>query len=124
MTVNTDMRADGWWFTSRTNRVKRVYHHLRAFGLRNGSRSLFQAFQPYGRLIHIAVPGYHAPVTLRAGTSDVYSFEKILVDGEYSHAPLRNPRCVIDAGANIGCSAVYFARLYPDARILRRWLTW
>src|SRR5579864_5909313 len=59
------------------------------------------------------------PVYLRAGTSDYSILKQIFVDDEYE--PLRNldgPKCIIDCGANVGFSSLYFARLYPSAHIL------
>ncbi len=44
----------------------------------------------------------------------------ILLGNEYPLLPqhMLQPDCVIDIGANVGATAVYFASHYPDARIL------
>jgi len=61
------------------------------------------------------------PVVLRGGTSDIRCFEKIFVQHGYS--PPRElgpfePRVIIDAGANVGLATVYFASIWPYAKIL------
>jgi FkbM family methyltransferase len=56
---------------------------------------------------------------LRVGTSDYPILKQIFVEDEY--APLKdlpNPQCIVDCGANVGYSSLYFARLYPQAHIL------
>lgn len=44
-------------------------------------------------------------------------FYEIFIDDNYRVDGLRGVRYIVDAGANIGVSAVYFAETYPDARI-------
>jgi FkbM family methyltransferase len=62
--------------------------------------------------------GYPHPVYLRAGTSDVATFFQVFHDLEYEldePSPVRN---IIDAGANIGLSAIFFAWRYPSATVI------
>lgn len=51
-------------------------------------------------------------------TSDRTVFYNVIVKEQYKDLLVDNPVNIIDAGANIGCTSVYFARLYPDARII------
>ena len=55
---------------------------------------------------------------LRKKTSDRTVFYNVIVKEQYKDLLVDNPVNIIDAGANIGCTSVYFARLYPDARII------
>jgi FkbM family methyltransferase len=81
-------------------------------------RMLSKTFAPYGKLVRVDLPSYDTPLTLRTGTSDIFSFEKIFIDDEYG-APLSgNIRTIIDAGANIGCASVYLSQKYPNATIV------
>ena len=65
----------------------------------------------------LRVPFLSAPLYLRGGTSDAYVFRKVFISEEY-HVPRLEPRLIIDAGANIGVSAAYFAALYPKATVV------
>jgi len=58
------------------------------------------------------------PITLRPGTSDVPLLYHIFVEEEYNIRPKDEPSFIIDAGANIGFTAVYFANKFPTARII------
>lgn len=62
--------------------------------------------------------GYRAPVTLRLGTSDAMTFGEIITRGICAVHLRQPPRVIVDAGANIGLTAVYFANQFPAARIL------
>lgn len=66
----------------------------------------------------IELPGFSHPIWLRAGGSDYFTFLQIFADLQYDHGLPISPVLVVDAGANIGMSAVFFARQYPQARIL------
>lgn len=47
----------------------------------------------------------------------IAAFEEIFLRGEYDIALAREPRVVVDAGANIGVASAYFALKYPHASI-------
>lgn len=51
------------------------------------------------------------------GGADAFIHSEVF-EHEYYRLPLRGPpRTILDLGANIGLSAVYFARLFPDAEL-------
>lgn len=56
-------------------------------------------------------------VTYRPGTSDLEIILKVLGDREYELPPDPSVKFIIDAGANIGASALFFAARFPQARI-------
>ncbi len=58
------------------------------------------------------------PVTIRPGTSDLAVFHKILLDQEYAPPDRLNPLAILDAGAYIGLSSLYFHFCFPDATII------
>ena len=59
-----------------------------------------------------------SPVHLRLKASDFETYIKVFVQREYE-LPLRKPPSVIvDAGANVGFTAVFFANLHPQARVV------
>jgi FkbM family methyltransferase len=74
-----------------------------------------------------------ADVLLREGTSDWFTFKQIFVEEDYDfrplsrHAELRalyarlakeGTPLIVDLGANIGLSALYFSLMWPEARIV------
>lgn len=55
---------------------------------------------------------------LRAGTTDPRVFRQVFIRKEYAYEHNAEPAFIIDAGANIGLSAIYFAEHFPDAHIV------
>ena len=76
----------------------------------------------YGRLIKADKPlsihlnGYHFNV--RPYTSDLVVAYASFCNKEFAGIYCESPRWIIDAGANIGASSVFFAAKYPDATII------
>lgn len=64
------------------------------------------------------MPGLPEPFYLRSATSDAQTFRQIFIYNEYEFSLVAPPRVIIDAGANIGLATLYFASLYPSARII------
>jgi FkbM family methyltransferase len=55
---------------------------------------------------------------VRQWSSDLECLEQIFVREEYLLPFALKPRVIVDAGANIGATSLYFAHKYPDAKIL------
>jgi FkbM family methyltransferase len=62
--------------------------------------------------------GIKQKVWLRAGSSDASTLKQIFVNREYEPIVLDDPRLIIDCGANVGYSAVYFLNRFPRARVV------
>jgi FkbM family methyltransferase len=58
------------------------------------------------------------PFFLRVPSSDVPTFEQIFIRQEYDFDVKRNPKIIVDAGANIGLASIYFSNKFPDAKII------
>lgn len=56
-------------------------------------------------------------IKIRTNTSDLQCLRQVIIDQEYNVDIQPEPKVIIDAGANIGLSSVYFAEKYPDAKI-------
>jgi FkbM family methyltransferase len=72
----------------------------------------------YGDLfdLRLRLNGRVFPLRLRLG--DIFVLGEILVDRQYElKTPVRDAAVVVDAGANIGASALWFASRFPAARI-------
>ena len=50
--------------------------------------------------------------------SELIAFEEIFCDGEYDLPLRRSPSTIIDAGANVGASVLWYRSKYPQARII------
>ena len=57
-------------------------------------------------------------VTLRPSNSDFSVFRQVFMNGEYDLTIPIEPKVIIDAGANIGLSTLYFASRFPKAKII------
>jgi FkbM family methyltransferase len=71
------------------------------------------ARQPY----EASVRTPEGAIWLRLKTSDPYAYYKVLLNSDYDFPIPGSPKVIVDAGANIGLAAIYFARKYPEARI-------
>lgn len=56
------------------------------------------------------------PFLLRPRTTDRWTLDAVFNGGYYAHRG--QPGLIIDAGAHIGCATMFFARRFPQARIL------
>lgn len=63
----------------------------------------------------ITINGYQ--VHVRTNTPDLDVAISCLCEKEYDHIRLSAPKTIVDAGANIGTSSIFFAIKYPGARI-------
>lgn len=64
--------------------------------------------------------GIMTPISLRSlPSSDMDAFEQVFIEREYEAAvQITEPRLIVDLGANIGLSSLYFVRQFPDAEII------
>jgi FkbM family methyltransferase len=67
-------------------------------------------------LVELPIPG--AKVLVRAGTHDIDIFEQIFLMRDCAAPSTIHPELIIDGGAHIGCSAIWFALAFPNARII------
>ena len=91
--------------------------YLDAFGPAAGLRIFLRKRKKRGT-ITLRVPGVAHPLTLRAGTSDLYMFEEVFMQGEYALEKPLDPKLILDVGANVGFASVWFANKYPQAKIV------
>lgn len=98
--------------------LKRYY---KCFGTRGVLTILSYRIFGNPKEISIRPPGCIDPIYLRVRTTDIILYESILLDrktNEYSFDLKYLPRTIIDAGANIGLTAVFFATKYPNSKII------
>ena len=94
-----------------------IYKHYKVLGSA-GISLLIKRFIFRGRLIKIKVRDYPQPIYLRNNTSDITVFYQIFLEKSYSIAYTCQPETIIDCGANIGLSSIFFSLKFPNARII------
>ncbi len=68
--------------------------------------------------VSVRHPGIRNPVQIRLRTTDESVYKQVLLRSEYA-ADLRfAPKVIVDGGANIGVTSIFFAHRYPDAKII------
>ena len=70
------------------------------------------------KLVEFKLKNVKSIIYARPNTSDFTLIRNILLEQEYPIFKDYNPRFIIDAGANIGLSCIYFKNNYPEAKII------
>src|SRR5689334_9220251 len=72
------------------------------------------------RASSFSLPGLQHSIHYRSGSSDVHTFREIFLREEYAIKLPANliPKIIVDAGANIGFTTLFFAKQYPTAKII------
>jgi len=95
--------------------------YVRELGLKHGLRALADVVSaPDGDVREIRVPGLQQPLSFRGATTDRRAFEQVFISRQYAWGPVlrQAPRVIVDGGANVGYSAAFFARAFPEATII------
>lgn len=100
------------------NYIRKPVLFINKFGLLKGFFAFYKMSRTKSGLISISIPQCKSPIVLRAQTSDILVFEEIFLNEGYEMPFDINPKVIVDGGANIGCSTLYFANKYPEARII------
>jgi FkbM family methyltransferase len=103
--------------------VRRAWLNLARYasvvgGVRGAWFVLRELIDSKPRVVTIRVRGIAAPFEVRLRTSDLAVVAQVFVDGEYDTDYGIEPECIVDAGANIGASPIYFANRFPAARVV------
>jgi FkbM family methyltransferase len=95
-----------------------VASYYDAFGVYGALAFLCHHVAGHPREIRACPKEVKSPVHVRVGTSDAWLYREILLRGQYALDLPFSPRTIVDAGANIGLASIYFARRYPQARVI------
>lgn len=89
--------------------------HLRGV-IRGLAGSVGRRAQP---IINFRIGGLNRNLRARWGTSDIPVFHSVFLSGHYQAlAEVREVHTIVDCGANVGYSAVYLMRQFPDAQLV------
>ena len=71
------------------------------------------------REVRVRPPGYSAAVTMRLDSSDFEVFKQIFISRQYLPVTsIKDPKVIVDCGANAGYSALFFLEHFPHARVI------
>ena len=70
-----------------------------------------------GNVLNVSIKGFQHPVAIRSRTTDINTLFKVFGEKEYHFRIAKDPKVIIDAGANIGLASICFAHQYPGAHI-------
>lgn len=98
--------------------IKQIKNYFRILGL-NGLLYAIKA-KITNTVVFYSIDKYDCkyPFTLRIPSSDVPTTKQVFINYEYDFLVEIEPKVVIDAGANIGLAAIYFANKYQNAKII------
>lgn len=65
-----------------------------------------------------SAPNCRHKVSLRVHSADITAYKQIFIYKEYDFSTKSKPKIIVDLGANIGLTSVYFANKFPEARII------
>jgi FkbM family methyltransferase len=113
-----------------------VNYWTKRYGFIDGPRTAlqFKLGDRSRKLFALTLPDFPAPIWLRGGTVDVRLFMEVLAHREYDISYTAQGKdlrrrydamiasgiqpLIIDCGANIGLSCVWYARQFPEAKIV------
>lgn len=90
--------------------------HFKILGF-DGILLLFKRVFYGNRIIKIRIKGYSQPIFLRNNTSDITVFYQIFFKKSYVINYRITPKIIIDCGANIGLSSIFYKIRFPNAVI-------
>lgn len=104
--------------------LRRKLELLRLFGLLGGMRIWMDARvlptrETEGPAYKVLPRGLKFPVSVRRWTSDQLVLKEVFFDRVYDHyKPAVAPKLIIDCGAYVGYSCVYFLDRFPHAKVI------
>lgn len=100
------------------NFAKSLHLHLSLFGIRGVARRAMMGLLRSTAIFGARLPRAQQSVLIRLGTMDVAEYQHVFIYDEYGFRLPPKASVIIDVGANIGMSAVYFSQRYPNAKII------
>ncbi|MGA0560257.1 FkbM family methyltransferase [Larkinella sp. VNQ87] len=95
-----------------------LINHIKQFGYRIGISIFFKTNFKKEGLLSIKLPNLSSPFYLRASTSDIRTFWQVMLSKEYEISLDFVPKVIIDCGANVGLSSLFFISKYPNCKII------
>lgn len=95
----------------------KIISHYQSLGYQ-GTLLLFKRYIKTYEYFDILLPKYSHSFSLRNNTSDICVFYQVFLAKSYHINFEIEPKIIIDCGANIGLSTIYFKNRFPDSKII------
>lgn len=100
------------------NILKQIRHYVGRLGLYQGIKT-WRCLTSASGTVKAPIPDSDESVLVRTGTSDVLAYTEIIIKREYDvNLPIKKPKVIIDAGANVGYTSIFMAEKYPESKII------
>lgn len=98
--------------------LEKAREYQRIFGRRGWWLALRTKLTRKEHSVQAPISGAQHNVNIRLNSSDLSTFAKIFVNREYDIPLAKEPKVIIDAGANVGYASAFFALQFPRAKII------
>ncbi|MCE3227630.1 MAG: hypothetical protein K0S32_2181 [Bacteroidetes bacterium] len=95
-----------------------ILKYIHRFGFVKGCAAYMKNYTFTGSDSTISLRNYIGPVHLRKNSSDIQTFDQVLVSAEYDYVLNFRPQFIIDCGANIGLATLHFKTKFPEALVV------
>lgn len=95
---------------------KKILPHIKKFG-QDGALFFSKLVTEQNKTIKFVSNELDHPLYLRNNTSDIPTFFQIFYELDYD-IQIKNPKIIVDCGANIGLSSVFFKKKFPNSKII------
>jgi len=97
-----------------TAKLRKRLHDFGALGV---ACFAIHKFCGFPKTLSTVPPGLTYPVSLRFDTTDMMVFDDVMIKQDYSFGLPASAEVIVDAGANIGMTSLFYAIKFPHARI-------
>jgi FkbM family methyltransferase len=98
--------------------LDKAREYQRIFGVRGLWLALRTKLTHSQRAERAPITGAQHNVNIRLNSSDLATYTKVFLNREYDLPLAKQPKVIIDAGANVGYASAFFALQYPEAKII------
>lgn len=95
----------------------KILLHFQVLGTQ-GIWLLFKRNIKFLNFFSVLLPKFKYPILLRNSTTDVCVFYQVFLAKSYDIYYGIEPKVIIDCGANIGLTSIYFKNRFPNAKII------
>ncbi|MFL5774163.1 MAG: FkbM family methyltransferase [Flavisolibacter sp.] len=92
--------------------------YLKRFGMVQGNKVFYSNFLSNKSLTSVRIPGLSHKVFFRKDSSDAACFNQVFLGLDYDFEINSKPQFIIDCGANVGYTSLFFQKKYPGAHII------